>query len=209
MKATLSPKSWWAEEEHFTFCIRIIITTSSSSKSCHHHKIVIVIEIVIEIVIFCQSSHIHHWLAGERDKEEAAVFFEPNLKIWFKSQPLYYKSFVINRPPFPEMRACPQFRKSGQAGTPTWDQCDFLTLQISRNEGMPSIPEIWPAKHPLWKKRLFWGGKTQKKLAKFFCSSWMHIKNTFCKKIGSKRPFQPSVVVRAIYISLFGVATAN
>ena len=69
---------------------------------------------------------------------------------------------------FPEMRACPQFRKSGQAGTPTWDQCDFLMLQISRNEGMPSIPEIWPAKHPLWKKRLFWGGKTQKKLAKFF-----------------------------------------
>ena len=23
MKATLSPKSWWAEEEHLTFCIRI------------------------------------------------------------------------------------------------------------------------------------------------------------------------------------------
>ena len=41
-------------------------------------------------------------------------------------------------------------------------------LHFSRNEGMPSIPEIWPAKHPLWKKRLFWGGKTQKKLAKFF-----------------------------------------
>ena len=36
------------------------------------------------------------------------------------------------------MRACPQFRKSGQPGTP----CE--------------------------KKRLFWGGKTPKKLAKFF-----------------------------------------
>ena len=32
------------------------------------------------------------------------------------------------------------------------------------------------------------------------CGSRIHIKNTFCKKIGSKRPFQPSAVVRAIYI---------
>jgi len=70
MKATLSPKSWWAEEEHLTFCIWITTTTPSSSKSCHHHKVVIVIEIVIEIVIFCQSSHIHHWPAGEGERVE-------------------------------------------------------------------------------------------------------------------------------------------
>ena len=65
--------------------------------------------------------------------------------------------------------------------------------------------EIWPPP----KKTAFSGGKTKKKLPKFFSGSGIHIKNTFCKKIGSKRPFQPSAVVRTIYRCLYGVATAN
>ena len=32
----------------------------------------------------------------------------------------------------------------------------------------------------------------------------MHVQNKFCKEIGSKRPFQPSAVVRAIYRRLWG-----
>ena len=43
----------------------------------------------------------------------------------------------------------------------------------------------------------------------FFCGFVIHSGNTFCKQIGSKRPFQSSTVVRAIYRRLCGVATAN
>ena len=56
---------------------------------------------------------------------------------------------------------------------------------------------------------LFWGVKPQRRLSNFFCSSGTDIKNTFCKKNGSKRPFLPSAVVRVFYIRLYGVATAN
>ena len=48
-------------------------------------------------------------------------------------------------------------------------------------------------------KKLFEGVKPPKILPTFFCGLVIHIKNTFCKKIGSKRSFQPSAVVRAIY----------
>ena len=46
-------------------------------------------------------------------------------------------------------------------------------------------------------------------LPRNFCGLVIHIKNTFCKKIGSKRSFQPSAVVRAIYPSLYRVPAAN
>ena len=55
----------------------------------------------------------------------------------------------------------------------------------------------------------FWGVKPQKSQPNFFCGSGMHIKNTFCKKNGSKRSLEPSAVVNIIYIRLYGVATAN
>ena len=65
--------------------------------------------------------------------------------------------------------------------------------------------EIWPPP----KKQPFQGVKPKKSCPNFFSGSGIHIKNTFCKKIGSKRPFQPSAVVRTIYRCLYGVATAN
>ena len=77
---------------------------------------------------------------------------------------------------------------------------------------VPAEPPPWKSGQPgtpYEKKTALSGGKTKKKLANFFCGSVIHIKNTFCKKIGSKRPFQPSAVVRAIYTRLYGVATAN
>ena len=62
---------------------------------------------------------------------------------------------------------------------------------------------------PLQKKQLFQGEKLKKTSPNFFCGLPIHTKNTFCKKIGSKRSFQPSAVVGAIYRGLYGVATAN
>ena len=62
---------------------------------------------------------------------------------------------------------------------------------------------------PTIKKQLFQGVKPKKNCPAFFCGSVIHIKNTFCKKNRSKRPFEPSAVVRAIYRRLYGVATAN
>ena len=59
------------------------------------------------------------------------------------------------------------------------------------------------------KKAVSEGVKPIESLPRHFCGLVIHIKNTFCKKIGSKWSFQPSAVVRAIYISLYGVATAN
>ena len=81
--------------------------------------------------------------------------------------------------------------------------------QISRNS--VRAPNFWKSgkSRTPYKKRLFSVGKRKKMLPKFFCGFGIHIKNTFCKKIGSKRPFQPSAVVRAIYTRLYGVATAN
>ena len=69
--------------------------------------------------------------------------------------------------------------------------------------------EIWPARDPLRKKQLFQGVKPKKGCPHFFGGFGIHIKNTFCKKIGPKRPFQPSAVVRVIYTNLYGVATTN
>ena len=58
-------------------------------------------------------------------------------------------------------------------------------------------------------KNLFKGEKPPKTLPKNFYGFLIHTKNTFCKKIGSKRSFQPSAVVGAIYRGLYEVATAN
>ena len=49
------------------------------------------------------------------------------------------------------------------------------------------------------KKTVSEGVKPIESLPRIFCGLVIHIKNTFCKKIGSKRSFQPSAVVRAIY----------
>ena len=70
----------------------------------------------------------------------------------------------------------------------------FQILRIN-----PQISKT-PRKAP-WVKFIiqFLGEKLKKSLPNFFCGLVIHIKNTFCKKIGSKRSFQPSAVVRAIY----------
>ena len=61
-----------------------------------------------------------------------------------------------------------------------------------------------------WRKKTVSEGVNPiKTLPIFFCGFGIHIKNTFCKKIGSKRSFQPSAVVRAIYTPLYGVTAAN
>ena len=137
------------------------------------------------------TSYFHHcrWWAKENSivlagKTNTQIFNEPpsvhsvhkfivHRCVWWPS----LENFIYCT--FPEMRACPQFRKSGQPSTP-------------------------------YEKNVSFGGvKHKKSWPNFFCGSWMHIKNTFCKKIGSKRPFQPSAVVRTIYRRLYGVATAN
>ena len=59
-----------------------------------------------------------------------------------------------------------------------------------------------------WKKSFLMGVKPPKILP-FFLRPRDTYKNTFCKKIGSKRSFQPSAVVRAIYTPLYGVPAAN
>ena len=83
-------------------------------------------------------------------------------------------------------------------------QCTFPKLR-----GAPQFWKTSPTGADGWNFGLFWGVKTPKKSCQFFCGLLTYIKNTFCKKIGSKRPFQPSAVVRAIYTRLYGVATAN
>ena len=80
---------------------------------------------------------------------------------------------------FPKLRACPQFRKSGQPATPSKEKCFFEGVKPKKNQ------------------------------PNFFCSFLIHIKNTFCKKNGQKRIFQPSAVAWIIYIRLYGVATTN
>ena len=86
---------------------------------------------------------------------------------------------IILKCTFPKLRGAPQFWKTSLWGADAWN--------------------FGP----------FWGVRTPKKSANFFCSSVKPIENKFCKKVGSKRPFQPSAVVRAIYTRLYGVATAN
>jgi len=58
-------------------------------------------------------------------------------------------------------------------------------------------------------QNLFKGEKPPKTLPKNFYGFLIHIKNTFCKKIGSKRHFQASAVVGTIYRRLYGVTAAN
>ena len=61
----------------------------------------------------------------------------------------------------------------------------------------------------LEKKPFFGGVKPPTGLPKKICALVLYIENTFCKKNGSKRPFQLSAVVRAIYRRLYGVPAAN
>ena len=69
-------------------------------------------------------------------------------------------------------------------------------------------PQFWHWT-PSWKKQRFWGGKTPPKTAQKNYGFLIHTKNTFCKKNGQKRIFQPSAVAWIIYIRLYGVATTN
>ena len=95
------------------------------------------------------------------------------------------------------MIACKYFRQSGFI----FAECDFQKFGWTA----PFL-EIWA---PPEKKLLFRGVKPKKNRSNFFGGLVIHIKNTFWKKIGSKRPFRPSAVVRTIYRRLYGVATAN
>ena len=67
---------------------------------------------------------------------------------------------------------------------------------------LPHNPQFW--KNSSWtqglgKRTFFEGEKNPKTLPKFVYGFLIHIKNTFCKKIGSKRHFQASAVVGTIY----------
>ena len=95
-----------------------------------------------------------------------------------------------------------------------FNQATRLFIIIS-NAG-PTIFEMDPQflKNSSWtqglrKKTVFEGVKHTESLPRNFCGLVIHIKNTFCKKIGSKRSFQPSAVVRTIYPPLYGVPAAN
>ena len=108
----------------------------------------------------------------------------------------------------------PQFRHlhpHSHIAYSTEDHWSLLMILLQFPHCTPILTFAPPFWHltPSWKKRLFWRSKIKKKSPKFFCGSGIHIRNTFCKKNGPKRPFQPSAVVRAIYRSLYGVATTN
>ena len=92
----------------------------------------------------------------------------------------------------------------------------IISLEISffKKCGVPPTCAPQFLKNSSWaqgleKKPFFERVKPPKILPTFFCGLLIHIKNTFCKKNGSKRPFQPSAVVRAIYTRLYGVPAAN
>ena len=77
---------------------------------------------------------------------------------------------------------------------------------------LPHNPQFWKNSsrtQGLRKKTFFKGEKPPKTLPKIFYSFLIHIKNTFYKKIGSKRHFQASAVVGTIYRRLYGVTAAN
>ena len=80
---------------------------------------------------------------------------------------------------FRKLRGAPQFLENSSLRT---DARNFGPFWLGKNPQKPVKKVLWP--RDTYKKYLL-------------------------QKNGSKRPFQPSVVVRAIYISLFGVATAN
>ena len=99
------------------------------------------------------------------------------------------------------VKFCPQKRRSCKKIDKyhVWDKCYFFMMQFSKIEGRPSFLEIWPASHLVQKKCPFEGVKPQKNQPTFFGSFLTHIKNTFCKKNGPKRPFQLSAVANIIY----------
>ena len=84
---------------------------------------------------------------------------------------------------------------------------DWQTSCID-NTGRTSILTNREVRDPYKKKTALSEGKNEKK-SDFFCGFAILKKNIFCKKNGSKRPFQPAAVTRAIYRGLYGVATAN
>jgi len=68
----------------------------------------------------------------------------------------------------------------------------------------------WPPGLRGSKESTFFGGKKWQKSAVFcFFGKTKYMKNTFCKKIGSKTSFQLSAMGKAIYTPLYEVATAN
>ena len=74
-----------------------------------------------------------------------------------------------------------------------WLQASTGTFQKMRIES--SILENSPKSPMGWDYHPFFGGKNpKKKWPNFFYVLMIHIKNTFCKKIGPKRSIQPSVV---------------
>ena len=128
--------------------------------------------------------------------------------------------FQIGGSAFPERWfLCQQNHLSGNLDSQTDDHnlcsahqkcCAALFQRGGSCAGRTTSLEIWTARDPLReKKQLFQGVKPKKSCPTFFCGSVIHIKNTFCKKNRSKHPFEPSVVVRAIYRRLYGGATAN
>ena len=74
---------------------------------------------------------------------------------------------------------------------------------------LPHHPQFWKNSQGLGEKAVCKDKKKPKTLAKIFYGFLIHIKNTFCKKIGSKRHFQASAVVGTIYRRLYGVTAAN
>ena len=83
---------------------------------------------------------------------------------------------------------------------------DITEASLSQNCG-PG-PHFWETAPPL-KNGQIRGQKHLEQPPKFFCSSLTYTKFTFCKKIGSNRPIQPSAVVRIFHCRSYGVPTTN
>ena len=151
-----------------------------------------------------------------------AFFWGPHFNFFVGQGDLFSEAtslFQIGGSAFPERWfLCQQNHLSGNLDSQTDDHnlcsahqkcCAALFQRGGSCAGRTTSLEIWTARDPLREKTALSGGKTKKKLRNFFCGFGIHIKNTFCKIIGPKRPFQPSAVVRAIYSNLYGVATTN
>ena len=91
------------------------------------------------------------------------------------------------------------------------DHCsyDFFTISYWHliSDICTAILTLDPQLKKASKNRHFLGGKTQKKLAKFFLRLRDAYKKYILQKNGSKRSLEPSAVVNIIY--LYGVATPN
>ena len=111
------------------------------------------------------------------------------------------------------MRINPHFLKTHFSGA---EVSDLLISWLQANTGkfreLRINPQFLktPRKAP-WVKLIihYLGESLIKSGPNFFYGPGIHRKNTFCKKIGPKRPIQPSAVANIIYIRLYGVATAN